>query len=83
MKEESFAFSFISHLVSFRTNSFIPVVCLEDHEVGECQGSFNRWYFDNRKFMCLPFIYSGCRGNKNNFITLEDCHHSCGVIKGK
>ncbi|XP_045479299.1 spondin-1 [Harmonia axyridis] len=57
------------------------VVCLQENDVGECQGSFNRWYFDNRKFMCLPFIYSGCRGNKNNFITLEDCHQSCGVIK--
>lgn len=27
--------------------------------------------------MCLQFIYTGCRGNSNNFETYEDCRNVC------
>ena len=27
--------------------------------------------------MCRPFIYSGCQGNANNFVNLNDCVQAC------
>ncbi|KAK9875790.1 hypothetical protein WA026_009580 [Henosepilachna vigintioctopunctata] len=57
------------------------IVCIQSSDVGECVGSFNRWYFDSKKLICLPFIYSGCRGNRNNFLSVEECNNSCGVLR--
>ncbi|KAG8223552.1 hypothetical protein J437_LFUL004426 [Ladona fulva] len=57
------------------------LACMEEVEVGPCRGAFPRWYFDANKRMCVPFIYGGCRGNRNNFKTVEDCVGSCGIIK--
>ncbi|KAF6017806.1 spon1 [Bugula neritina] len=31
---------------------------------------------------CRHFEYTGCRGNANNFDTLEDCVSSCGTVEG-
>ncbi|XP_071452717.1 spondin-1 [Hetaerina americana] len=55
--------------------------CMEEVEVGPCRGSFPRWYFEPAKRMCVPFIFGGCRGNRNNFRTREDCIGSCGIIR--
>ncbi|KAL3267359.1 hypothetical protein HHI36_011490 [Cryptolaemus montrouzieri] len=57
------------------------LVCIQKKELGECLGHFNRWYFDNEQQKCLPFVYTGCRGNRNNFLTAEDCNQSCGIMK--
>lgn len=55
--------------------------CMEEVRVGPCRGAFPRWYFDAAKRMCVPFIYGGCRGNRNNFKTIENCLGTCGIIK--
>ncbi|XP_030767480.1 spondin-1 isoform X2 [Sitophilus oryzae] len=57
------------------------VVCMQDSDQGPCQGYYNRWYFDSRKLMCVPFVYGGCRGNKNNFLTSEECMGSCSIVR--
>lgn len=62
---------------------FAPVVCMQDSDPGTCQGYFNRWYFEARKQMCVPFIYGGCRGNRNNFLTADECLDSCRIVRGK
>jgi hypothetical protein len=54
-----------------------------EQEVGPCQGYFERWYFEPRKGMCLPFGYGGCRGNRNNFLTAKECSDACNVVRGK
>ncbi|KAJ8945409.1 hypothetical protein NQ314_009247 [Rhamnusium bicolor] len=59
------------------------MVCMQDSEPGPCQGYFNRWYFESSKLMCLPFVFGGCRGNRNNFLTAEECNEACGVVRGK
>ena len=47
---------------------------------GPCRGHYESWAFYPEKRMCLPFIYGGCRGNRNNFQTLEDCKKTCDPV---
>ncbi|XP_067001720.2 spondin-1 [Anabrus simplex] len=53
------------------------LVCMLEPEVGPCRGFFERWYYEPRKGMCIPFGYGGCRGNRNNFLTAKECSDSC------
>lgn len=57
------------------------VACMEEVEVGPCRGNFQRWAFDSRKLMCVPFYYGGCRGNGNNFHTVEECTKTCDIVR--
>jgi len=42
---------------------------------GPCRALKPRYYHNNGK--CEKFIYGGCRGNANNFGSLEDCEARC------
>lgn len=55
----------------------IAAVCMLPKEVGPCRGYFPRYYFDSNKGACVQFIFSGCRGNLNNFERLADCKEKC------
>lgn len=44
---------------------------------GRCQENVTRYYYDRRSDECLQFEYSGCRGNKNNFYSEQDCAAQC------
>uniref|UniRef100_A0A1B6CP24 Spondin-1 n=1 Tax=Clastoptera arizonana TaxID=38151 RepID=A0A1B6CP24_9HEMI len=57
------------------------VICMEQAHGGPCRGYFPRWAFNTMKAMCVPFTYGGCRGNKNNFITEEECIQTCAVVR--
>ncbi|XP_015171826.1 PREDICTED: spondin-1 [Polistes dominula] len=57
------------------------VVCMENADIGPCRGYFKRWAFEPRKLMCVPFGYGGCRGNRNNFLTFEECTQTCDVVR--
>ncbi|XP_050298607.1 spondin-1 [Anthonomus grandis grandis] len=57
------------------------VVCMQSSDQGPCQGYYNRWYFDSTKAMCIQFIYGGCRGNQNNFLTFEECMNTCSIVR--
>ncbi|XP_075722820.1 papilin isoform X3 [Rhipicephalus microplus] len=52
-------------------------VCNETKFPGPCGGFFPRYYYDNVTKTCQKFIYGGCRGNGNNFVTLEECQNTC------
>uniref|UniRef100_A0A336LL51 Spondin-1 n=1 Tax=Culicoides sonorensis TaxID=179676 RepID=A0A336LL51_CULSO len=55
-----------------------PEFCYLEPKVGNCRGSINRWYYDKNKKDCRLFPYTECGGNKNNFLSREDCLTVCG-----
>lgn len=55
----------------------IPAVCTQPVEVGSCRALMYRWYFNPETRNCSLFIYGGCHGNKNNFVSRESCHAVC------
>ncbi|XP_071559800.1 spondin-1 isoform X1 [Temnothorax nylanderi] len=57
------------------------VVCMEEADPGPCRGYFQRWAFNPRKLMCVPFAYGGCRGNRNNFLTADECGNTCDIVR--
>uniref|UniRef100_A0A3B5MQU2 Collagen, type VII, alpha 1 n=1 Tax=Xiphophorus couchianus TaxID=32473 RepID=A0A3B5MQU2_9TELE len=52
-------------------------LCLLPMDEGSCQKYTLRWYFNNQVRACRPFIYSGCKGNDNRFLHLEECEQAC------
>lgn len=55
----------------------VPVYCLVEADPGPCRGLFNKYFYNATSRQCEKFMYGGCLGNANNFMTLEDCHNSC------
>ncbi|XP_053523538.1 kunitz-type protease inhibitor 2 isoform X2 [Artibeus jamaicensis] len=51
--------------------------CTAKAVTGPCRASFLRWYFDAEKNSCDDFIYGGCQGNKNNYLSKEACMSRC------
>ncbi|XP_036347139.1 kunitz-type serine protease inhibitor HMGS1-like [Rhagoletis pomonella] len=54
-------------------------VCYQPPVTGECRAAIRRYYFNPTVGRCLVFIYGGCGGNSNNFISLRDCVAICGA----
>ncbi|MCJ8740051.1 hypothetical protein PDJAM_G00054360 [Pangasius djambal] len=51
--------------------------CLAEPQVGPCRASIPRYYYTSGT--CKPFRYGGCRGNKNNYNSEEECMKTCTV----
>ncbi|GCC20542.1 hypothetical protein chiPu_0019104 [Chiloscyllium punctatum] len=62
--------------------SQLPEYCLVPPAPGPCEGHFPRWYFDSVSKTCRHFIYSGCQGNRNNFLQELDCENGCTGVQG-
>jgi hypothetical protein len=52
-------------------------ICRLNVDAGPCFGSFTRYYYNSKSGRCEKFIYGGCNGNKNNFLTRADCENVC------
>eukprot|EP00051_Salpingoeca_urceolata_P032471 m.15872 g.15872 ORF g.15872 m.15872 type:complete len:931 (-) comp5112_c0_seq1:281-3073(-) len=52
-------------------------VCLLEPETGPCRAAMSRFAFDASTGQCKPFVYGGCRGNGNNFVTEQECRAAC------
>ena len=46
-------------------------------EPGECEAAIPRWFHDPISGRCEIFIWGGCGGNSNNFVTQEACEARC------
>ncbi|XP_045529026.1 boophilin-G2-like [Pieris brassicae] len=51
--------------------------CLLQPRTGSCGQSIHRFYYNRQLEKCLPFVYSGCNANENNFETKLDCELRC------
>ncbi|XP_035221981.1 tissue factor pathway inhibitor-like [Stegodyphus dumicola] len=54
--------------------------CDKAPETGVCRAYIRRYYYDQKAGMCKTFIYGGCGGNRNNFVTEEECYNKCGAL---
>uniref|UniRef100_A0A8C0DI25 BPTI/Kunitz inhibitor domain-containing protein n=1 Tax=Balaenoptera musculus TaxID=9771 RepID=A0A8C0DI25_BALMU len=59
-----------------------PAFCLEPHYTGPCRARKIRYFYNAKSGQCKIFIYGGCRGKKNSFLTAEDCMKTCGGHAG-
>lgn len=46
-------------------------------DTGPCGANKERFYYNVTVGECQIFEYSGCRGNKNNFLTINECQRQC------
>lgn len=54
-----------------------PSLCKTPADRGLCRANETRFYFDFSIRKCRPFLYTGCGGNENNFISKEECITAC------
>ncbi|XP_062863342.1 kunitz-type protease inhibitor 1a [Trichomycterus rosablanca] len=54
--------------------------CLVPKKEGPCRGSFARWHYNAASEKCEKFNYGGCKENRNNYLTLEDCNKACDKV---
>jgi papilin len=46
-------------------------------ESGECGEKHARWHFSQSDNKCMPFYYTGCGENANNYDSERECETSC------
>lgn len=56
--------------------------CAQPLEVGPCRGAYERWAWRAERAECARFMYGGCRGNGNNFVTAAECERACVQQEG-
>uniref|UniRef100_A0A1A9WUS1 BPTI/Kunitz inhibitor domain-containing protein n=1 Tax=Glossina brevipalpis TaxID=37001 RepID=A0A1A9WUS1_9MUSC len=58
-------------------NEALPEDCQQPKETGRCLALFYRFAYDMKEGKCIEFVYGGCGGNPNNFLTKQDCEQKC------
>ena len=53
------------------------VNCLKPKDQGTCRGIFERFYYNVQTESCEEFVFGGCGGNENNFLSREKCNSYC------
>uniref|UniRef100_A0A3Q2WKE1 BPTI/Kunitz inhibitor domain-containing protein n=1 Tax=Haplochromis burtoni TaxID=8153 RepID=A0A3Q2WKE1_HAPBU len=56
-----------------------PDSCILPQDRGSCDNYTMMWFFDAAQKECARFWYGGCGGNKNRFLTQEECQSLCGT----
>ncbi|XP_042331067.1 actinia tenebrosa protease inhibitors-like, partial [Sceloporus undulatus] len=69
--------------VPSQETSGLPSICKLSYEKGPCQEYQTRYYYKLQTQKCEKFVYGGCRGNENNFRTVEECQKKCQASKSK
>ena len=59
-----------------------PALCNLNKASG-CEAYSERYFFNKETGSCEKFIYGGCRGNENNFGSIDNCNSKCAGIYHK
>ncbi|XP_050091776.1 papilin-like [Anopheles aquasalis] len=51
--------------------------CSQRLDVGNCEVQQARWYFAGDSNKCMPFYFTGCGGNDNNYVSRDQCEAQC------
>ncbi|MGH0149838.1 UNVERIFIED_CONTAM: hypothetical protein FKN15_035466 [Acipenser sinensis] len=54
-----------------------PVACMLPYATGPCSEWAGRWYFVPSSGACSQFWYGGCHGNRNSFLSEQECLSEC------
>lgn len=52
-------------------------ICNYPPVTGRCKSIYVQFYYNTLTFLCEPFIFSACGGNRNNFKHKYVCEHFC------
>ena len=61
-------FKRVIYFIHFISDCLLPTVS------GTCKGFFPRFSYHQSTKSCTKFIYGGCKGNANNYLTVEECN---------
>ena len=56
---------------------------MAEKDTGPCEAEFYRWYFNHETGLCEEFVYGGCRGNGNRFLSKAECENTCDKLLQK
>nr|XP_057942424.1 kunitz-type protease inhibitor 1-like [Doryrhamphus excisus] len=56
--------------------------CLVPMKAGPCRAAFPRWRYHADTGECQPFTFGGCKGNRNNFLSKDECVKACAGVTG-
>jgi hypothetical protein len=51
--------------------------CQQPLDSGPCDAAIPTWGYDTEQSQCVKFIFGGCEGNSNRFMTREACEDRC------
>ncbi|KRX20652.1 Mitochondrial inner membrane protein OXA1L, partial [Trichinella nelsoni] len=60
-----------------KLRDLIDDVCIWPLDRGSCEKYSIRWFYNETTEMCVKFLYGGCQGNVNNFISRIECEQRC------
>ncbi len=64
---------FLSHCVC----SIFADRCSQPKAPGPCVSYMTRWFYNTESGSCETFVYGGCEGNRNKFLTQQECEGEC------
>ncbi|XP_029902575.1 kunitz-type protease inhibitor 1b isoform X1 [Myripristis murdjan] len=54
--------------------------CLAPAKAGPCRAAFPRWFYNAATERCDRFVFGGCKGNANNFLSQSECSAACSGV---
>lgn len=54
--------------------------CLVPKKEGPCRGSFPRWHYNAASEKCEKFNFGGCKENRNNYVSMDECLKACDKV---
>ena len=66
--------------INYSTEEVTTDDCQLPADPGPCMAELIKFFYDVSTKRCRQFIYGGCDGNRNNFVTESECQQACSHI---